>query len=574
MKSFITAAMIFNPVFYVGLSVAHTRPSYCRILCLDALLQIHLFTLPGFRLNCRVEESNECYQHLCILVNKHSTSECPGICRFTAAEYNRIGAIGPEEEGRMPSKICLNLAWITTATPTPTTTEATSAAGSIADFRDLNTESNTCKRLCERLFNRIVQSCSSFTPRNDRRCFFESCQGVIGSVAATDDYNECPSICDSMSNEMHYLHLPVLVTMKEARNICSTLDFPEKARKTLRKTAATTAVTYSNETFSNCEELCEYLFSRIVENFHCTHSQSKQCLLDTCLSIIRSEVSTYHGDIGEECSEICIFISDEMPDNDIARYMTTMEINRFCASGVSPKRSTKPPRTTAVTNPYEEFSNCKKLCVYVFSRTLKPYKFFCPDGGKKYNTCVLRSCKEVVKRTLMDDGQYAKNACPNLCSSMAIAMRGRNLDGQQFSEEQIRKLCLEIAPSVRTSKPPRTTAVTYPYEEFSKCENLCMYVFPRTLKPFKYFCPDGGKKYNPCVLSSCKEVINATVMDDGRDPKDVCPKMCLSMATAMLGRNMDRRQFGKENISEFCSSIDSTTKTTTEPAEDMVIQVW
>ncbi|ETN74429.1 hypothetical protein NECAME_13005, partial [Necator americanus] len=459
MKSFITAAIIFNPVFYVGLSVAHTRPSYCRILCLDALLQIHLFTLPGFRLNCRVEESNECYQHLCILVNKHSTSECPGICRFTAAEYNRIGAIGPEEEGRMPSKICLNLAWITTATPTPTTTEATMrlrAAGSIADFRDLNTESNTCKRLCERLFNRIVQSCSSCTPRNDRRvslhiaikflcclrilfqCFFGSCQGVIGSVAATDDYNECPSICDSMSNEMHYLHLSVLVTMKEARNICSTLDFPEKARKTLRKTAATTAVTYSNETFSNCEELCEYLFSRIVENFHCTHSQSKQCLLDTCLSIIRSEVSTYHGDIGEECSEICIFISDEMPDIDIARYMTTMEINRFCASGVSPKRSTKPPRTTAVAYPYEEFSNCEELCVYV-SRTLKPYKYFCPDGGKNYNPCVLSSCKEAINGTLMDDGQDAKNACPNLCSSMAIAMRNRNMNRRQFGKEQIRK---------------------------------------------------------------------------------------------------------------------------------------
>ncbi|KAK6733754.1 hypothetical protein RB195_017486 [Necator americanus] len=65
-----------------------TRSSYCKILCLDAILQTRVFT--GFRLDCRAEKSNECYQNLCRLVNKHPTSECPGICRFTAAEYNRI----------------------------------------------------------------------------------------------------------------------------------------------------------------------------------------------------------------------------------------------------------------------------------------------------------------------------------------------------------------------------------------------------------------------------------------------------------------------------------------------------
>ncbi|ETN75382.1 hypothetical protein NECAME_03764, partial [Necator americanus] len=389
-----------------------------------------------------------CYQHLCRLVNKHPTSECPGICRFTATEYNRFSVVGPEEGSRMSSEICLNPAWITTATPTSTTTEATMrlrAARSIPNFRDLYMESTACKRLCERLFSRIVKSSSSCTPRNDRRCFFESCQGIIGSVAATDDYNECPSICDSMSNGMHYLYLPVPPTMKEVRNICWTFGFPKKARNHLR----TTAVTYSNEEFSNCEELCEYLFSGIIENSRCTHPQSELCLLDTCLSIIRSEVSTYQEGIGEECSEICTFISDEMPDIDIARYMTTMEIIRFCAKGVSPKKTTKPPRTTAVTYPYEAFSSCKKLCVYVFPRTLKPYKYFCPDGGKKYNT-----------RTLMDGGQDAKHACPNLCSHMALAMRNRNMDRKQFGKEQIHKFCLKIVPPVRTTKPPRTTAVT------------------------------------------------------------------------------------------------------------------
>ncbi|KAK6733740.1 hypothetical protein RB195_017477 [Necator americanus] len=404
---------------------------------------------------------------------------------------------------------------------------------------DLYMESTACKRLCERLFSRIVKSSSSCTPRNDRRCFFESCQGIIGSVAATDDYNECPSICDSMSNGMHYLYLPVPPTMKEVRNICWTFGFPKKARNHLR----TTAVTYSNEEFSNCEELCEYLFSGIIENSRCTHPQSELCLLDTCLSIIRSEVSTYQE----------------------ARYMTTMEIIRFCAKGVSPKKTTKPPRTTAVTYPYEAFSNCKKLCVYVFPRTLKPYKYFCPDGGKKYNTCVLSSCKEVVKRTLMDGGQDAKNACPNLCSSMAIAMSNRNMDRKQFGQEQLRKFCLKIVPPLRTTKPPRTTAVTYPYEEFSNCRKLCVYVFPRTLKPYKYFCPDGGKKYNTCVLSSCKEVVKRTLMDDGQDAKNACPNLCSSMAIAMSNRNMDRKQFGKEQLRKFCLKIVPPLRTTKPP---------
>ncbi|KAK6733650.1 hypothetical protein RB195_017417 [Necator americanus] len=330
------------------------------ILCLDALLQIHLFTLPGFRLCCRVEESNECYQHLCRLVNKYPTSECPGICRFTAAEYNRIGAIGPEEEGRMPSKICLNLAWITTATPTPTTTEATMrlrAARSIAYFRDLDTESNTCERLCERLFNRIVDDSSSCTLANDRKCFFKSCRYIIGDVADLDDYEECPSICYSMSDGMHYLYLPVPLTMKAVRNICNTFDFPENTRK--------------------------------------------------------------------------------------------------------PRRTTE-----------------------------------------------------------------------------------------------------------------STTAVTYPKKQVFDCTELCEHVYPEILERYKYLCPVREKKLYYCVLSSCKEVINRTVMDDGRDPKDACPKMCLSMATAMLGRNMDRRLYGKEDVSEFCSSIDSTTKTTTESPADMVTQVW
>ncbi|KAK6733741.1 hypothetical protein RB195_017477 [Necator americanus] len=404
---------------------------------------------------------------------------------------------------------------------------------------DLYMESTACKRLCERLFSRIVKSSSSCTPRNDRRCFFESCQGIIGSVAATDDYNECPSICDSMSNGMHYLYLPVPPTMKEVRNICWTFGFPKKARNHLR----TTAVTYSNEEFSNCEELCEYLFSGIIENSRCTHPQSELCLLDTCLSIIRSEVSTYQE----------------------ARYMTTMEIIRFCAKGVSPKKTTKPPRTTAVTYPYEAFSNCKKLCVYVFPRTLKPYKYFCPDGGKKYNTCVLSSCKEVVKRTLMDDGQDAKNACPNLCSSMAIAMSNRNMDRKQFGKEQLRKFCLKIVPPLRTTKPPRTTAVTYPYEEFSNCKKLCLYVFPRTLKPYKYFCQHGGKKYNTCVLSSCKEVVKRTLTDDGQDAKHACPNLCSHMAIAMSNRNMDRKQFGKEQIRKFCLKIVPPVMTTKPP---------
>ncbi|KAK6733666.1 hypothetical protein RB195_017427 [Necator americanus] len=615
--------------------------SYVRtILCLDALLQIHLFTLPGFRLNCRVEESNECYQHLCRLVNKHSTSECPGICRFTAAEYYRISAVGLEEGGRMPSEICMNPAWITTATPTPTTTEATMrlrAARSIPNFRDLYMDSTACKRLCEKLFNRIVKRSSSCTPRNDRRCFFESCQGVIGSVAATDDYNECPSICDSMSNGMHYLHLPVLLTLNEVRNICKTLHFQEKAREPQRATGRKSAVTYPKKEVSDCTELCETVLPETLKPFKyfCPDGGKKYnpCVLSSCKGVINGTLMYDGQDAKDACSKLCSSMACAMRGRNMDKQQFGEEqIRKLCLEIAPSVRTSKPPRTTAVTYPYKEFSNCEELCVYVFPRTLKPFKYFCPDGGKKYNPCVLSSCKEVINGTLMYDGQDAKDACSKLCSSMACAMSGRNMDRQHCKElceivlpktlkshehfcqdggknynpcvlssckevihrtvmddgrdpnDACPKMCLSMAASMlgrnmnrrlygkknfiefcsknlssgSTAKSPITTAIqrTYPKEKFSNCKELCEIVLPKTLKSHEHFCQDGGKNYNPCVLSSCKEVIHRTVMDDGRDPNDACSKLCSSMAAAMLGRNMDRRLFGKEYISEFCSSID------------------
>ncbi|ETN74428.1 hypothetical protein NECAME_13004 [Necator americanus] len=371
----------------------------------------------------------------------------------------------------MPSEICLNLAWITTATPTPTTTEATMrlrAARSIAYFRDLDTESNTCKRLCERLFNRIVDDSSSCTLTNDRKCFFKSCRYIIGDVADLDDYEECPSICYSMSDGMHYLYLPVPLTMKAVRNICNTFDFPENTRKPRRTTESTTAVTYPKKQVFDCTELCEHVYPEILER----------------------------------------------------------------------------------------------------------YKYLCPVREKKLYYCVLSSCKEVINRTVMDDGRDPKDACPKMCLSMATAMLSRNMDRRLYGKENINEFCLKNVSSETTTKSPIITAVTYSIEMFSNCKELCEIVLPKTLRPHEYICQEGGKNYNPCVFSTCKEVFNRTVMDDGRDPKDACPKMCLSMAAAMLGRNMDRRLYGKEDVSEFCSSIDSTTKTTTESPADMVTQVW
>ncbi|KAK6733526.1 hypothetical protein RB195_017339 [Necator americanus] len=59
MTFFITSAIVLLFMFYTELSVTYAKSFYCKILCLDALLQCHLFTEPGFGVARKVEESDE-----------------------------------------------------------------------------------------------------------------------------------------------------------------------------------------------------------------------------------------------------------------------------------------------------------------------------------------------------------------------------------------------------------------------------------------------------------------------------------------------------------------------------------
>ncbi|KAK6733753.1 hypothetical protein RB195_017486 [Necator americanus] len=313
--------------------------------------------------------------------------------------------------------------------------------------------------------------------------------------------------------------------------------------------------------FSDCRNHCEHLFREILRNYpSCTHSDEHQCYYENCVQLLNGKVEAARKDIEEECPQICSTMGHAMPDIDVAKDMSRMEIRRFCLESL--ERTTNSP--TTITYPNEEFSDCKELCENVFPITLKPRKFFCEDKGKPFNPCVLSSCKKSISRVSMDNGQDGKDACPKMCSTMAVAMRGRDMNRRLFSRKKIEEFCSKIvSTSEGTTNSPTTTAITYPNEEFSDCKELCENVFPKTLKPREFFCEDEGKPFNPCVLSSCKKIISRILMEDGQDGEDACPKMCSSMATAMRGRNMDRRKLSKEKIQKFCSKIVSTSEGTT-----------
>ncbi|KAK6733752.1 hypothetical protein RB195_017486 [Necator americanus] len=320
--------------------------------------------------------------------------------------------------------------------------------------------------------------------------------------------------------------------------------------------------------FSDCRNHCEHLFREILRNYpSCTHSDEHQCYYENCVQLLNGKVEAARKDIEEECPQICSTMGHAMPDIDVAKDMSRMEIRRFCLESL--ERTTNSP--TTITYPNEEFSDCKELCENVFPITLKPRKFFCEDKGKPFNPCVLSSCKKSISRVSMDNGQDGKDACPKMCSTMAVAMRGRDMNRRLFSRKKIEEFCSKIvSTSEGTTNSPTTTAITYPNEEFSNCKELCEYVFPKILKSKEFLCDHKEKPFNPCILSSCKKVTCQTFMGDGQDANDACPSMCWSIAVAMRGRDMDRRHFDKDKIREFCSSINSTSGRATNPPTSAV----
>ncbi|KAK6732892.1 hypothetical protein RB195_016956 [Necator americanus] len=444
-------------MFYVRLSVAYTS-SYCKILCLDALLQNSLFNK-----YCIFE--NSCYQYICGLINKYPTSDCPEICEHTMAHFKRIRSLRPAEEMGKFLEICSHSSWRAT-TPIPIRIPRAL----------LRSDHYSCYGLC-----RAITSAIFSKPCRDRWRVLENCELVAIKETVRGDYyfETCPTICEDIAE--HFA------------------DFRDMDRSRHRE------------------------FCRLIKALQTTTTTPSTTTTTTPSTTTTTTPST---------------------------------------------TTTTTTTTTEMTYPNEGFRNCEELCWHVFPKTLKPTKFFCPQKAKNYNPCTLSSCKEVnrgIPALTMEDGEDSKYACPKMCFSMAVVMRDRDMNRRNYPGKLIRGICSRISTSKTTTPFSTTTAMTYPSQEFHNCEQLCQHVFPKTLEPTKFFCPHKSKKYNPCTLSSCNEVISGILMEDGQDPEYACPKMCSSMAVEMRGRDMDRRQFDEKRISELCSGIVPASQTTAKP---------
>ncbi|KAK6732506.1 hypothetical protein RB195_016715 [Necator americanus] len=195
----------------------------------------------------------------------------------------------------------------------------------------------------------------------------------------------------------------------------------------------------------------------------------------------------------------------------------------------------------------------QRLLQHVFPKTLTPKKFFCPDKEKNYNPCTLRSCKEFINGILMDNGEDAKDACPKMCSSVAVAMLGRDMDRRRFDEKKITELCPSIDSTSETStRNPTTAAAICPNAKFSSCKDLCEYALSETLHDDPRLCWDGKTSATFCIHNACEIVVHQTLMLE-----HVCPEMCPSMIAAV--REVEgRHPRSKSVILELCLNVSST----------------